>query len=83
MATLEERLARLEAQREAEMRDAAEVKRKLDEMDTKVDEINSKLDGHRGFITGAMTVLTFIWGVVGAVAVAFWNYFTSGGDMPS
>lgn len=83
MATLEERLATLEAHRENEMRDAAEVKRKLDEMDTKVDQINSKLDGQRGFITGAMTVLTFIWGILGTVAVAFWNYFTTGGDIPS
>ena len=83
MATLEERLARLESQRENEMRDAAELKLELKEVNKKVDEINSKMDSQKGFVAGALTVLTFIWGVVGAVAVALWNYFTSGGDIPS
>lgn len=82
MATLEERLARLEAQRENEMRDAAELKKEVQEVNRKVDEINSKMDSQKGFVAGALTVLTFIWGVVGAVAVAMWNYFTSGGDLP-
>jgi hypothetical protein len=82
MPTLEERLATLEAHRENEMRDASELKRKLEEVDNKVDQINSKMDGQRGFVAGALAVLTFIWGVVGAVAVAMWNHFTSGGDLP-
>lgn len=82
MLTLEERLAKLEAQREAEMRDAAEVKRKLEEVDEKVDQINSKLDRQKGFIAGALSVLTFIWGVVGAVAVGLYNYFIGKGDIP-
>lgn len=83
MPTLEERLATLEAHRESEMRDAAELKRELKEVNSKVDEINSKMDSQKGFVAGALTVLTFIWGVVGAVAVAMWDYFTSGGDILS
>lgn len=82
MSTLEERLARLEAQREAEMKDAAEVKRKLDKIDEEVEQINSKLDRQKGFIAGALSVLTFIWGVVAAVAVAAYNYFIGKGDFP-
>lgn len=82
MQTLEERLARLEAQREAEMKDAAEVRRKLDKIDGEVEAINSKLDRQKGFIAGALSVLTFIWGVVAAVAVAGYNYFIGKGDFP-
>lgn len=82
MSTLEERLARLEAQREAEMKDAAEMKQKLDKIDGEVEAINSKLDRQKGFIAGALSVLTFIWGVVAAVAVGAYNYFIGKGDFP-
>lgn len=81
--TLDERVARLEAQREAEMKDAAELKSKLCEVDTKVDEINGKLDRQKGFIAGAMTILTFFWGLVGVAAVTAWDYVTNrGGELP-
>ena len=82
MPTLEERLATLEAHRESEMRDAAELKNRLNEVNQKVDEINSKMDSQKGFVAGALTVLTFIWGIVGAVAVGLWEHFTNKGDLP-
>jgi hypothetical protein len=89
MSTIEERIARIEAQREHEMRDAAELKRKIEKVETTVDEvrdavfeIKSTMGAQRGFVAGALMVLTFIWGVIGALAVGAYNYFIGKGDIP-
>lgn len=80
--TLDERVARLEAQREAEMRDTDEIKEKLNELDDKVNTINSKLDKQKGFIAGALMVLTGLWGIIVAVGYAGWQYVSSRWDLP-
>lgn len=84
--TTDERVTRLEAQREADMKDASEIRKKIDQvdekidaLDAKIDSINSRFDKQTGFVAGAMAVLTLIWGVIGAIAVAGYNYFVSKG----
>jgi hypothetical protein len=79
---IEERLARLEAQREAEMKDTDTLKSKLEAVDGKVDEINRKLDRQKGFIAGAMAAFTLVWGLVAMAVRASWDKFTSTGDWP-
>jgi tetrahydromethanopterin S-methyltransferase subunit G len=80
--TIEERLARLEAQREAEMKDTEALKTKLNDVDEKLDQINGKLDRQKGFIAGAMAAFTFVWGVVAFVVKMGWDKFMSTGEWP-
>lgn len=82
MMTIEERLARLEAQREAEMKDADVVKQKLVEVDDKVDQILLKMDRQKGFFAGLMAAFTLMWGVLAVIAKAAWDKWTSSGDWP-
>lgn len=80
--TTDERLATLEAQREADIMISAQTKQKVDEIDQKVDDINRKLDRQKGFIAGAMMVLTALWGAIVAAGYASWEYISSRWDFP-
>jgi hypothetical protein len=77
-----ERIATLEAQRQADREHVSELRDKLEDVHADVLAIKSRLDKQKGYIAGALSVLTAIWAVVGAVAYLLWQWFTKRGDLP-
>jgi len=81
-----ERIARLEAQQqegervhEAVFERMDKYEKKLDEIGKSVSQIEMKLSGWRGFLGGAMFVLTSIGGLIGAALMSLWHTMTGTG----
>jgi hypothetical protein len=77
-----ERIATLEAQRQADRESIDEVKEKLDDVHADVIAIKDRLSRQAGFFTGVAAGLTAVWAIVGAVAYVTWEWFTKRGDLP-
>jgi L-rhamnose isomerase len=81
-----ERIARLEAQQQEGDRVHADIAKRLDKQEVALDqirgdvaEIKLKLSGWRGFLGGAMFVLTSIGGLIGAALMSLWHTLTGTG----
>jgi len=81
-----ERIAKLEAKQQESERVHTDIARRLDKHEaaleqirTDVGEIKLKLSGWRGFLGGAMFVLTSIGGLIGAAIMSLWHALTSNG----
>jgi hypothetical protein len=77
----DERVTRLEQMRENDRETMAEVKIKLDAVHRDVQEIKQELRGQKGFVAGAAAVFALVWGVIGSMAYAAYQWVTSKGDI--
>lgn len=77
--TTDQRVSTLEAHRQGDQGQLAEIKTQLATLDGKVDEINLRLAGQRGFVAGMMAIVLPLWSVVTIAAGSIWQWVTGGG----
>lgn len=72
----ENRISKLEAYRETDVESIDHIKGKVDTIDENVQEIKSQLARHKGFIAGAMFVITPIWLLLVSLGREMWTRFS-------
>jgi hypothetical protein len=78
-AVSDERMVRLETQRENDQADIADLKTKVDEIHADVQIIKQGIEKQKGFLAGMMFILLPIWSGITAAAIAFWDKLSLGG----
>lgn len=78
--TVEERLATLEAEQLADLRQQEAILREFDKLGRKLGTIDADIQGikqtlgrQKGFVTGAATVATIVWTVLAGCAAYIWR----------
>jgi hypothetical protein len=74
----DERIARLEAQREGDQATLESLSEKFDVVAKDVQEIKLSLSGQKGFIKGMLFVLLPIWSAITIGAQTIWERVTQG-----